>query len=164
MNSAGNEFYWGIVVASLAYLVKNFVFDQILEYQRVKGRIRNRLRYYANVIYSTNLNEKFIQEVRSEFRQLSCDLEEKYFAIFIVARLKVVHWLFGLPSKKDVIEAAKSLIYLSNSVGDRGENRESPIKLQEEVDKVKDLLLSIGSSEKIVDNIRRFFKRKGETS
>ena len=160
MTLAGNEFYWGIVVASSAYLLKNFIFDQILEYQKVKGRIRNRLRYYANVIHSTNLNEKFIQEVRSEFRQLSCDLEEKYFAIFILVRLRVICWLFALPSKKNVTEVSASLIYLSNSVGDKSENCESPANLKEEVDKIKSLLLT-GSSKKIVNNIRRFFKSKG---
>ncbi len=160
MNSAGNEFYWGIIVASLAYLLKNFVFDQRLEFQKVKGRIRNRLRYYANAIDSTSLNEKSIQEVRSEFRQLSCDLEEKYFAIFILVRLRVICWLFALPSKKNITEVSASLIYLSNSVGDEGENCESPANLKEEVDKIKSLLLT-GSSKKIVDNIRRFFKSKG---
>lgn len=160
MNSAGNEFYWGIIVASLAYLLKNFVFDQILEFQKVKGRIRNRLRYYANAIDSTSLNEKSIQEVWSEFRQLSCDLEEKYFAIFILVRLRVICWLFALPSKNNITEVSASLIYLSNSVGDEGENCESPANLKEEVDKIKSLLLT-GSSKKIVDNIRRFFKSKG---
>lgn len=38
MSFVGNEFYWGVIVASAAYLLKNFVFDQILEYQKVKEK------------------------------------------------------------------------------------------------------------------------------
>jgi hypothetical protein len=159
MNSAGNEFYWGIIVASLAYLLKNFVFDQILEFQKVKGRIRNRLRYYANAIDSTSLNEKSIQEVWSEFRQLSCDLEEKYFAIFILVRLRAICWLFALPSKKSITEVSTSLIYLSNSVGDKGENRESPANLKEKVDEINNLLLT-GNIKKLIDKAQISLKSK----
>lgn len=159
MNSAGNEFYWGIIVASLAYLLKNFVFDQILEFQKVKGRIRNRLRYYANVAYSIHLSEDLAQEVRSQIRQLSCDLEESYFAIFILVRLRVICWLFALPSKKSITEVSTSLIYLSNSVGDKGENREPPKKLKEEVDKVNKLLLT-GNIKKLIDKAQIFLKSK----
>lgn len=160
MNLVENKFFVSIIIASSAYLLKNFVFDQILEYQKAKGRVRNRLRYYADAIYSTNLNEKFIQEVQSEFRQLSCDLEEGYFAIFILVRLRIICWLFGLPSKKDVIEAARSLIYLSNSVGDKSENREPSKKLKEEADKVNNLLLT-GNIKKLIDKVQRFLKSKG---
>ena len=86
---------------------------------------------------------------------MSCDLEEGYFAIFILVRLGIIRWLFGLPSKKDVIEAAKSLIYLSNSVGDKSENREPPKKLKEEADKVNNLLLT-GNIKKLIDKVQRF--------
>ena len=159
MSFVGNEFYWGVIVASAAYLLKNFVFDQILEYQKVKGKIRNRLKYYANVIYNSDLNEYLVQEARSEFRQLSCDLEEKYFTIFILIRLKFVRLLFALPSRKDIIEAASGLIYLSNSAGDKVGKIDYNGKARNQVEQILK-----GNFEKMIYRLRGFFKGNDENS
>ena len=159
MSFVGNEFYWGVIVASAAYLLKNFVFDQILEYQKVKGKIRNRLKYYANVIYNSDLNEYLVQEARSEFRQLSCDLEEKYFTIFILIRLRFVRLLFALPSRKDIIEAASGLIYLSNSAG----NKVGKIDYNEKARNQVEQILK-GNFEKMIYRLRGFFKGNDEDS
>mgnify|MGYP000868312679 FL=1 len=159
MSFVGNEFYWGVIVASAAYLLKNFVFDQILEYQKVKGKIRNRLKYYANVIYNSDLNEYLVQEARSEFRQLSCDLEEKYFTIFILIRLRFVRLLFALPSRKDIIEAASGLIYLSNSAGDKVGKIDYNEKARNQVEQILK-----GNFEKMIYRLRGFFKGNDEDS
>ena len=159
MSFVGNEFYWGVIVASAAYLLKNFVFDQILEYQKVKGKIRNRLKYYANVIYNSDLNEYLVQEARSEFRQLSCDLEEKYFTIFILIRLRFVRLLFALPSRKDIIEAASGLIYLSNSAGDKVGKIDYNGKARNQVEEILK-----GNFEKMIYRLRGFFKGNDENS
>jgi hypothetical protein len=159
MSFVGYEFYWGVIVASAAYLLKNFVFDQILEYQKVKGKIRNRLKYYANVIYNSDLNEHLVQEARSEFRQLSCDLEEKYFTIFILIRLRFVRLLFALPSRKDVIEAASGLIYLSNSAGDKVGKIDYNEKARNQVEQILK-----GNFEKMIYRLRGFFKGNDEDS
>ena len=159
MSFVGNEFYWGVIVASAAYLLKNFVFDQILEYQKVKGKIRNRLKYYANVIYKYDLNEYLVQEARSEFRQLSCDLEEKYFTIFILIRLRFVRLLFALPSRKDIIEAASGLIYLSNSAGDKVGKIDYNGKARNQVEQILK-----GNFEKMIFRLRGFFKGNDENS
>ena len=159
MSFVGNEFYWGVIVASAAYLLKNFVFDQILEYQKVKGKIRNRLKYYANVIYNSDLNEYLVQEARSEFRQLSCDLEEKYFTIFILIRLRFVRLLFALPSRKDIIEAASGLIYLSNSAGDKVGKIDYNGKARNQVEQILK-----GNFEKMIYRLRGFFKGNDEDS
>jgi hypothetical protein len=159
MSFVGNEFYWGVIVASAAYLLKNFVFDQILEYQKVKGKIRNRLKYYANVIYNSDLNEYLVQEARSEFRQLSCDLEEKYFTIFILIRLRFVRLLFALPSRKDIIEAASGLIYLSNSAGDKVGKIDYNGKARNQVEQILK-----GNFEKMIYRLRGFFKGNDENS
>jgi hypothetical protein len=159
MSFVGNEFYWGVIVASAAYLLKNFVFDQILEYQKVKGKIRNRLKYYANVIYNSDLNEYLVQEARSEFRQLSCDLEEKYFTIFILIRLRFVRLLFALPSRKDIIEAASGLIYLSNSAGDKVGKIDYNEKARNQVEQILK-----GNFEKMIYRLRGFFKGNDENS
>ena len=159
MSFVGNEFYWGVIVASAAYLLKNFVFDQILEYQKVKGKIRNRLKYYANVIYNSDLNEYLVQEARSEFRQLSCDLEEKYFTIFILIRLRFVRLLFALPSRKDIIEAASGLIYLSNSAGDKVGKIDYNGKARNQVEQILK-----GNFEKMIYRLRGFFKCNDEDS
>lgn len=160
MTLARNEFYWGIIVASLAYLLKNFVFDQILEFQKVKGRIRNRLRYYANIICSSGMDEGLIEEAQSEMRQASCDLEEKYFAIFVLVRVRGLRLLFALPSKKNISESSARLIYLSNSAG----SKVSRIEYNEmAIDKIEKLLLR-GNFSKAGDIIGRFFKRKEQDS
>lgn len=159
MSFVGNEFYWGVIVASAAYLLKNFVFDQILEYQKVKGKIRNRLKYYANVIYNSDLNEYLVQEAQSEFRQLSCDLEEKYFTIFILIRLRFVRLLFALPSRKDIIEAASGLIYLSNSAGDKVGKIDYNEKARNQVEQILK-----GNFEKMIYRLRGFFKGNDENS
>ena len=112
---ANNEIFWSTVVASMAYFLKSFIFDQILEYKKIKGRIRNRLKYYENVICNSGIRKDLVMEAHIEIRQLSCDLEEKYFAIFSLVRLPIIRLAFCLPSKKDIDEAVSRLIYLSNS-------------------------------------------------
>ena len=92
-----------------------------------------------------------MQEARSEFRQLSCDLEEKYFTIFILIRLRFVRLLFALPQKKDIIEAASGLIYLSNSAGDKVGNIDYNEKACSQVEQILK-----GNFEKMIYRMRGF--------
>lgn len=112
-------FIAGTAVAVAAYFSKNFIFDQILEYRKVKGRVRNKLKYYANIISNADVNEDTLNEMWTNLRQLSCDLEEKYFATPFIVRVAPFRWFFGLPSRSQIDEAAAHLIGLSNGAGRR---------------------------------------------
>jgi hypothetical protein len=52
----------GIVVSVLAYFMKNFVLQPMLEYRAVKGRIQNRLKYYSNVMTNSGLPDETARE------------------------------------------------------------------------------------------------------
>ncbi len=155
MNVVENEFYLGVIIASIAYLLKNFLFDQALEYQKAKGRVQNKLKYYSDVICGANINEDLVQETRSEMRQLSCDLEERYFAILILARTGPVRLFFDLPSKEDVTEAAKKLIYLSNSAGGKVEGIDHR---EEACIEVENRILK-GNIKKMIEKVKRILKK-----
>lgn len=107
----------GIVVSIVAYFAKTLVLEPMLEYRAVKGRIQNQLKYYANVITNSGLPEELGREASTAMRQLSCDLEERYYAIGLRSLLSRVR---VLPSRVAVSEAGSSLIYLSNAANTTG--------------------------------------------
>lgn len=107
-------FLIGIFVAVISYFSKNFVFEPLLEFRRVRGKIQNRLKYHANIITNGEFPIDVIKPIREELRQLSCDLEERYYA---VALAKWLPTFLRIPSDKDLSETASSLIFLSNSTG-----------------------------------------------
>lgn len=107
----------GIVVSVVAYFAKTLVLEPILEYRAVKGRIQNQLKYHANVLTNSGLSEELGREAGTAMRQLSCDLEESYYAIGLrdyLSRIRV------LPSRVAISEAGSSLIYLSNAANMTG--------------------------------------------
>ncbi len=105
-------FLFGIGMAIIAYLSKNFILQPMLEFREVKGRIQNRLKYNANKYYSDDVD--VIKNVTEEFRQLSCDLEEKYYGISFH---KILSTLYLLPSPETISQTAVNLLYISNSTG-----------------------------------------------
>jgi hypothetical protein len=104
----------GALIAVVSYMLKNFVFDPLLEYRKTKGKVQSRLRYRANMILTPSIKTELAQEISQELRDLSCELEEKYTAIAFVRQL---WWLWFLPKRRNIAEASKGLIYLSNTVG-----------------------------------------------
>jgi len=105
-------FIAGLITAISAYFAKNFIFQPLLEFRGVKGRVQNRLKYNANKIHIGETET--MAEVSKEFRELSCDLEEKYYAISFK---KIVAKTGLIPEMNILSEAAKNLIFLSNKVG-----------------------------------------------
>lgn len=104
---------------------KSIVLEPMLEYRAVKGRIQNQLKYHANVLTNSGLSDETARNARTAMRQLSCDLEERYYAIGLRNQLA---YLRLLPSRKAISEAGSSLIFLSNAantVGKEGENDEA---------------------------------------
>ena len=114
MSEQGYIFIAGIVVAVAAYFSKNFIFDQLLTYRKTVGRIRNRLRYHAGIITNDEFPVEIAKPIAAELRQLSCDLDESYYAIPFASKLNL---FYMLPSANDLNEASGRLIYLSNSTG-----------------------------------------------
>lgn len=103
-----------IISAVIAYFAKNFIFEPLLQFKRVKGKIQNRLKYHSNVITNGEFPIDVIRPIQQELRQLSCDLEERYYSIAFVNKLV---WILKVPTPKDLSESAKKLIFLSNSTG-----------------------------------------------
>lgn len=102
----------GILIGSGAYLLKSFVFGALLRYRKCEGKVRNRLKYYANVLTSPGLVPELTKESSQVCRELSCELEEMYYGIAyrnLLVRIK------ALPEENNINEAAKKLIYLSNA-------------------------------------------------
>jgi hypothetical protein len=107
----------GIFVSAVAYFAKTLVLEPILEYRAVKGRIQNQLKYHANILTNSGLPEELGCDASTAMRQLSCDLEERYYAIGLrdfLSRIRV------LPSRAAIGEAGSSLIYLSNAANTTG--------------------------------------------
>jgi hypothetical protein len=118
-----------ILSAVIAYFSKNFIFQPFIQYKKVVGRTRNRLKYYANV-FGNDVKQKLQNEARKEVRQLSCDLEEAYYAI---GWYKFLVWLHLLPLPSSIETAARDLIGLSNSTGARVDFE----KLNEQQEEIK---------------------------
>ncbi len=121
----------GYIAALLAYFAKNFMFEPLLEFKRVKGNIQNRLKYNSNK-YFNGFPPEISRDSFDELRQLSCDLEEKYFAIslkktFIIARV--------IPKETILSEVAREMIFISNSpdLDNNKEKREAFYKIKKEL-------------------------------
>ena len=84
MSENGWIFIFGIFAAMIAYFSKNFIFEPLLEFRKVKGRIHNRLKYHSNIITNGEFPVIITKPIREELRQLSCDIEEKYYSIAFV--------------------------------------------------------------------------------
>lgn len=133
MTETGWIFATGIIIATISYVLKNFTFEPLLEYREVKGKIQNRLKYYSNKITNSGLPEDVVKDARAELRRLSCDLEEKYWAISFKKVLVIIRLL---ESREIINKTAKSLIYLSNSSNER----DTEIKNHHTIEEIKNNL------------------------
>jgi hypothetical protein len=107
----------GVLIFLLGEILQIFFLAPLKEYKRIVGAIDNRLKYYSNVILTIATPEESIREVHKLLRELSCDLESAYKQIpcrVVFCRLRLV------PAQIEVAEAAKCLIFLSNTVVDKG--------------------------------------------
>ncbi len=118
-------FIGSVVVARLSYLLTNFTLDPLISYKKVVGRIRNRTLFYAN-IYGSKINERH-DAAHSELRQLSCDLDEAYYAIGF---RRMLIWLRVTPNQERISSATHALIGLSNSTHNKNLNHDEVEKLK----------------------------------
>lgn len=114
MSEQGISFLIGIIVATISYFSKNFIFSQMLLYRQTVGKIRNRLRYHAGIITNDEFQDAIAKPIREEIRQLSCDLDEYYYSTPFVSKL---FWLYRMPSPANLDTVASKLIFLSNTTG-----------------------------------------------
>ena len=117
----------GIFVSVVAYFAKTLVLEPILEYRAVKGRIQNQLKYHANILTNSGQPGELGREASTAMRQLSCDLEERYYAIGLRDFLSRVRFL---PSRAAIGEAGSSLIYLSNAANTTGRESDNDEKMR----------------------------------
>jgi|GEM_PF-3828876 len=134
MSEQGWIFSTGIVVAVTSYFAKNFIFEPLLEFRKVKGKIQNRLRYHSSIITNGKFPAEVIKPIREELRQLSCDLEEKYYAI---AFGRLMPTFLGIPSQKSLSEIANMLIFLSNSTGSERHIEKNDETIDSIIDKLR---------------------------
>ena len=132
LSEQGWIFTIGIIGAIVSYLLKNFVLDHIIHYRSVVGRVRNKLKYYANV-FGNDVQLDLQREATKEVRRLSCDLEEAYYAIGL---RKLISTIRVIPNEIAVDSAARGLIGLSNSTGSNSDHE----RLYKEQNEVKQLL------------------------
>ena len=117
----------GVIIASVSYLSKGFVFEPLLRYKETLGKTRNRLRFYSNFLTSPGVNVQKSQEAGDVCRELSCELEEKYYTIPCISILIFLH---VLPKKEDLRSASGSLIFLYNSTDKEASATENQKHLQ----------------------------------
>lgn len=103
----------GVVVLVVGQMVQKGYVEPFQEMQKTIGEISSALLVYGNRC-DHRINEELKQEATRAFRRLSGDLIGKRRVILhygIFERLEL------LPSKGGIAEAAKNLVFLSNSVG-----------------------------------------------
>jgi len=122
ISEAWKIFGTGTVVAVIAYMLKNFTYEPLLEYKKTRGKIQNRLKYFGDLIVGGPLPFQRRAQLSSELRELSCELEERYSAISLARYIPT--FLF-IPTDSDIDEAATQLIFLSNNVGTSNSSKEN---------------------------------------
>lgn len=121
----------GVVLLLIGEYLKVFVLEPIKEFKGCIGKIDNKLKFYANRITNSGLPPDFVKEARDSLRNLSCDLESIYKQI-----PNLFIYIFRLPCKKQISDAATELIHLSNTAGEQGEE----IKNGNIMEKIRNLL------------------------
>lgn len=119
----------GAIIASCSYISKSFVFEPLRDFRETSGKSRNRLKYYSHIFANPGTAKKeFADQASIMARELSCEVEEKYYGIGIRVILSRIHLI---PGEADIDIVAHSLIFLSNSAhsGDGGKNYDEMQKI-----------------------------------
>jgi len=131
------EIFWtvisGVSIYVLGQIIQNFVLKPLQDFKLVKIDISHRLKFNSN-IYTNLIPEGDARNRASgDARDMSCNLESKYLAI-------PCRWFFTLsgviPRSKNLADAAKRLIRLSNARDDA----ELLSKYGEDIEEIKKLL------------------------
>lgn len=111
----------GFITYALGQIVVKLVIDPVQEFKKVVADISHAVIEYANVYSNPGIPSLDVQKkVSEELRKLSSRLNAQ---MYLVPRYSVTAVLFGLPRKARVVEAARYLIGLSNSVFESAKNQ-----------------------------------------
>ncbi|HAT72857.1 MAG TPA: hypothetical protein DCS63_08585 [Elusimicrobia bacterium] len=118
----------GVFVFISGETIQRFILDPLKDFKKTIGKIDNKLKFHSNIITSPKLAGDLAPELYKVLRELSCDLESAYKQIPFKTLFRLI---CILPKHKNVSEAAKKLIFLSNSVNKNGIPRENDAALEE---------------------------------
>jgi len=128
------EIFWTVISGLSIYvfgqIIQTFLLKPLNDFKVVLGEISHKLKFHANVITNSGMKEEVVRWSAGDMRDLSCQLESKYLAIPLDSFLSLLRII---PERKDIREAAKYLIILSNATGMQGYE----VKNADAIDKLK---------------------------
>ena len=128
----------GVLVFVIGQLLVKFAIEPMHEYRKLCGEIADALVFYANVTARyTGIQKELLEEAQRTYRRLAGQLCARAHVI----RLYPV-WAFVrlVPRRKDLAQAASSLIGLSNNVFDQSvDGFKAKDKYRDDIKKLLDL-------------------------
>ena len=104
----------GVITYVLGQLVLKLLIEPVQETKKLIGQIAHSLTEHANVIQNPGVpSEEVMKDTSQHLRKLSAQLETQ---IYLVPMYSVTAFIFRLPSRNQILSAARSLMGLSNSV------------------------------------------------
>lgn len=104
----------GVLTYVAGQLILKLVIEPVHEMKRTIGHVSHSLIEHANVISNPGVPRKEVMDGTSQhLRRLSSEIQSH---LYLVPVYPVSAAIFRLPKKRDVLEASRALIGLSNSV------------------------------------------------
>lgn len=107
----------GVSIFVLGEIAKDFILKPLYDYKEWIGNTSHKLKFHANTIASSGVNQSLVDQARGDMRDLSCNLESRYMKILCSKPLSVVKFI---PDRESIKQASKDLILLSNTAGKEG--------------------------------------------
>ncbi len=108
----------GVAVFVLSQWILKFVMEPILEQRRSLGRLAHAVEFWANVYCNPGSGNSEADEVSRVLREHACDLLARTYGVPLYRLWQRMRFV---PKREDIAEAARILIFMSNSV--RRQNR-----------------------------------------
>lgn len=102
----------GVAIYVLGQIIQNFILKPLQDFNITKVDISHKIKFWSNVLNNPDVNREKTQQATLDMRDLSSNLESRY---IIIPFKKSLSFLGLLPNQKNVREAAKQLIFLSNT-------------------------------------------------
>lgn len=107
----------GVLIYVFGQIAQSFLLKPVRDFRVVLVDISHKLKFWANILTNSGVKMEKILAARSDMRDLSSNLESKYIVIPFRQTLSRIN---AVPSPDDVRDAARQLIFLSNSGGEQG--------------------------------------------
>jgi len=110
----------GVLTYVIGQIILKIIIEPVQDMKKTIGQISHSLIEHANVIQNPGVpSEETMHKTSQHLRMLSSQIQAH---LYLVPKYKFTAFIFRLPSQKQVLEAAKNLIGLSNSVFRASEN------------------------------------------